>query len=247
MNLVNQGRTAEIFDLGNNKILKLFRKSTNLTAIEEEMTMANIIQDYNLPIPKFFGKMEYDERIGLIYEYITGQTLSFCLLRKPWALFSFAKQMAEIHSMIHKVKLEEIPGPNYQQKYRLEWIINHTDKLTVEAKKITIDFLNQLSEGHSLCHGDMNPNNILLSEQGPVVIDWMSATAGNPAGDVARIIIVLKYSALPSDLPFLFKNNSQNAFIIILCVIYQTLHQNHRDKQGCNKTMGAANCCRKFV
>lgn len=87
----------------------------------------------------------------------------------------------------------------------MEWIINHTDKLTVEAKKITIDFLNQLPEGHSLCHGDMNPNNILLSEQGPVVIDWMSATLGNPAGDVARIIIVLKYSALPSDLPFLLR------------------------------------------
>lgn len=76
IDLINQGRTAEIFSLGDNQILKLFRKSIPLTAIEAEMMITSVIQDYDLPIPKFFGKMEYDERIGLIYEYIKGHCRS---------------------------------------------------------------------------------------------------------------------------------------------------------------------------
>lgn len=127
--------------------------------------------------------------------------------------------MAEIHSTVHKIKIEDIPGPNYRQKYRLQCIINHTDKLTDEIKKIIIDFLNQLPEGYSLCHGDLNFDNILLSEKGPVVIDWMSATSGNPAGDVARTIVLLKHNSLPSNFPITLRIMAK-MFLSFFCDVY---------------------------
>lgn len=219
MELINQGKTAEIFSLGNDRILKLFRKWIPVISIEEEMMMTNLIQNYNLPIPKFFGKIEYNERIGLIYEYIKGQTLSQCTLTKPWALFSYAKKLAEIHSTVHKVKIEDIPGQNYRQKFRLQYIINHTDKLTDEIKKRIIDFLYQLPDGHSLCHGDLNFDNIVFSGKEPVVIDWMSATSGNPAGDVARTIVLLKYNPSPSNFPIILRIIAK-IYLSFFCDIY---------------------------
>jgi aminoglycoside phosphotransferase (APT) family kinase protein len=39
--------------------------------------------------------------------------------------------------------------------------------------------------GDRLVHRDLHPMNVMMTPQGPVVIDWANASAGNPAFDVA--------------------------------------------------------------
>jgi aminoglycoside phosphotransferase (APT) family kinase protein len=45
-------------------------------------------------------------------------------------------------------------------------------------------------EGARLLHLDLHPDNVLLSRQGPVVIDWTNARAGEPAVDVALTWVI---------------------------------------------------------
>ena len=45
-------------------------------------------------------------------------------------------------------------------------------------------------EGRTLLHLDLHPDNVLLSERGPVVIDWTNARAGDPALDVALTWVI---------------------------------------------------------
>lgn len=45
-------------------------------------------------------------------------------------------------------------------------------------------------EDARLLHGDFHPANVLLSPQGPVVIDWTNAHAGEPAFDVALTWVI---------------------------------------------------------
>jgi aminoglycoside phosphotransferase (APT) family kinase protein len=45
-------------------------------------------------------------------------------------------------------------------------------------------------EGHRLIHVDFHPDNVLLSERGPVVIDWANARSGRPAFDVAMTWVI---------------------------------------------------------
>ena len=33
-----------------------------------------------------------------------------------------------------------------------------------------------------VCHGDYNPSNIIMSENGPYILDWSHATQGNGLG-----------------------------------------------------------------
>ena len=60
--------------------------------------------------------------------------------------------------------------------------------------------LAQLPMGQQLCHGDLHPANILVTVDGPVIIDWVDVTAGNPCADVARTALLLRHSALPAEL-----------------------------------------------
>jgi aminoglycoside phosphotransferase (APT) family kinase protein len=45
-------------------------------------------------------------------------------------------------------------------------------------------------EGEQLLHLDLHPDNVLLTERGPVVIDWTNARPGDPALDVALTWVI---------------------------------------------------------
>jgi aminoglycoside phosphotransferase (APT) family kinase protein len=58
--------------------------------------------------------------------------------------------------------------------------------------------LETLPDGSQMCHGDFHPGNVILTEFGPVVIDWMMATRGHPAADIARTRLLILFEDLPS-------------------------------------------------
>ena len=42
-----------------------------------------------------------------------------------------------------------------------------------------------------LCHGDLHPSNVILSPDGPVIVDWYDASRGDAVADVARSCLML--------------------------------------------------------
>ena len=89
--------------------------------------------------------------------------------------------------------LERISGPTMAgDLLRRPWrIARHAATLaTLHARLHEIPF-----EGERLLHLDLHPENVLLSPAGPVVIDWTTARAGDPAVDVAMTWVILATSA----------------------------------------------------
>jgi aminoglycoside phosphotransferase (APT) family kinase protein len=46
-------------------------------------------------------------------------------------------------------------------------------------------------------HGDLHPDNVILSPSGPVLIDWTNACAGDRGADLAQTWIILQHLGLP--------------------------------------------------
>jgi aminoglycoside phosphotransferase (APT) family kinase protein len=57
--------------------------------------------------------------------------------------------------------------------------------------------LADLKDGNSLCHFDYHPDQVLISTNGLVVLDWITAIQGNPAADVARSMVLLRFGQAP--------------------------------------------------
>ncbi len=51
-----------------------------------------------------------------------------------------------------------------------------------------------LGEGDRVMHLDLHPGNIMLTADGPVVIDWSNGAAGPPGADVAMAALIMRTS-----------------------------------------------------
>ncbi len=70
--------------------------------------------------------------------------------------------------------------------------------LPAPTKETVLKVLGQLPEGSAVCHGDLHPDQIIMSLRGPIIIDWIDATQGNPLADVARTSLILQTGKVPS-------------------------------------------------
>jgi aminoglycoside phosphotransferase (APT) family kinase protein len=194
MNLINRGRTAEIFHLGGGRVVKLFHAGYPSQGIAKESRIAMALEGCGLPVPRCFGQTQCEGRSGLVYEYIEGCSLLQLLVKHPWRVWKFARAMALLHLQIHRA-----PVPAHSLPAQRDRLAEAIDRLT-DRPDLQIKLhqrLMRLPAGDRHCHGDFHPDNILCAAQGLVAVDWMNAAYGHPASDVARTLILLKYATLP--------------------------------------------------
>jgi aminoglycoside phosphotransferase (APT) family kinase protein len=53
-----------------------------------------------------------------------------------------------------------------------------------------LEKLAALPEGHSLCHGDFHPFNVVGPLESPTLLDWLDACSGPPTADVCRTFVL---------------------------------------------------------
>jgi uncharacterized protein (TIGR02172 family) len=191
--LIGQGRTAEIFQWGEDKVLKLFRPGISKEIIENEYRVSSDINKIAKSTPKAYEFIEIENRIGIIYERIFGVSMMKLTAAKPWSAKIEAERLAETHKSIQQEVDFQLP------KYKdiLKRNIEKTKLLSEDTKIKLYKYMENLRDGNKLCHGDLHPDNILIAEGKLVVIDWMTATQGDPLADVARTSVILKYSNAP--------------------------------------------------
>jgi hypothetical protein len=77
----------------------------------------------------------------------------------------------------------------------LEYSICHAPHLSAKLRDKALTLLKGLPDGSNVCHGDYHPGNVLLTRQGPMAIDWMTAKSGNRWADVSRTRLLLSIGA----------------------------------------------------
>jgi aminoglycoside phosphotransferase (APT) family kinase protein len=92
--------------------------------------------------------------------------------------------------------LERVDGPTMLADLRRRpWRLSRHAALLAELHKrlheiVAPQGVPNTGKGDRLLHLDLHPDNVLLSPEGPVVIDWTNARRGDPALDVALTWVI---------------------------------------------------------
>jgi hypothetical protein len=195
--LVGQGRTAAVYPCGPGRVVKLFRDGWAPPAAAAEARAGALAHRAGAGAPRVDALVQVDGRLGILYQRIEGPSMLAALCRRPWTLPRLAAQFAALQATMHRRAAPGLPG----YRARLERQIRRAPALGDALKERALAALAALPEGDRLCHGDFHPDNVVLTAQGPVVIDWLNAAAGHPLADVARSRYLLTRAALPPGTP----------------------------------------------
>ena len=177
------GRTAEIYAWGEKQVVKLYHPWVGMADAETERRHASAAYSLGLPVPAVGDIVRQDGRIGLVLERIEGPSMMNMLEREPDSLETFAHQLAELHIALHqRTPPAELP----LQADRLEHRIARSQLLSPADRDAALAALSRMPRDERLCHGDFHPGNIIQTTRGWIIIDWIDATRGRPAADIAR-------------------------------------------------------------
>ncbi len=191
--LIGHGRTAEMYAWGDGQVVKLFRFRCPLPWVEREARATRTAHEAGVPSPAVGEIVEVDGRPGIVFERVEGPCMLEALGARPWQLGGLAHLLADLHAAMHDLEGPRLPS----QHRRLADRIQRAAPLQPSQRDAALEALRQLPEGNAICHGDFHPDNVILSPDGPIVIDWPDATAGHPLGDVARTLLLLEVGTPP--------------------------------------------------
>lgn len=182
---LGEGAGSEAYAWGDGRIVKLFTRGTDPSVVEYEAWATNIAHQAGAPAPAVFGVVEVDGRLGIIFPRYEGETLLSMAVRGSIDPGETGAIMARLQHSLH--------AGQYRTPLRTfrSWALSTISELRQRGLAATVldtvsEVLLRLPEGGTLCHGDLHPGNILMTADGPVIIDWISALNADPLVDVAR-------------------------------------------------------------
>jgi aminoglycoside phosphotransferase (APT) family kinase protein len=219
-----QGRTAAVYAWPGDQIVKLFFDWVGPDAVVREAEISRVVHASGLPVPAVGELVQGGGRTGIVYARLHGQSMLTELMRRPWTLRRHAWRLAELHGTIHAVTLPDhavsvIP----HQVDALAHKIEHASPLAAAQRGQLLTALRAMPVDARLCHGDFHPDNVILTDGGPVIIDWIDATRGCPAADVARTSVILRAASATSQVGNPFMRAFARAFHATYLAHYRRL------------------------
>lgn len=181
------GRTAEVYAVGDSHVLKLLKPGFEVDLLEKEAARTEAVGRLGIRVPAVFGRVEVDGRTGVLFERIDGSSMLDVIFAQPARYEKHALQLAELHAEVLRTSGDgDLPTVKDALAERID-----RSGLPVASRVAAKDALLLLPDGSSVLHGDFHPGNVLLTQEGPVTIDWADASLGAPAADVARSLLLL--------------------------------------------------------
>lgn len=188
LTLIAQGGEADLYDIGDGKILRLSRKPTPQTA-EMEQQLFQLLEENGINVPHLYETLEVNGMPGKVMQKISGQSLLDHIVRHPLMRGDEMKKFVSLQLRLAKVKCGDCA-------YSLEDVYHHIlsgePQVSGEVREFVQKIWSELPQGDSICHGDFHPGNILFDGRKYYLIDWSSAYRGRFVADIAHSYLLMK-------------------------------------------------------
>lgn len=187
-NPIAKRATKIVYEEDDNTI-KLFNEGYSKADIfNEALNHARVEEGTNLNMAKVKEVIRIDNKLGIVYEHIKGETLAELMDRNPEKLDEYLNLFIDIQMEIFANKVPLLNRMDDKFKRR----IGESNVFEENIKYELLQRLEGMKSHVKLCHGDFVPSNVIITENGNhYVIDWSHVTQGNAASDVATTYLQL--------------------------------------------------------
>lgn len=179
-------RTGKTIYKDEDRAVKVFDSDYSKADILNEALNQARIEETGLNIPKILGVNMIDGKWAIVSEFIKGKTMAQLIEENPDKFDEYLEQFVDIQMSIHEMKAPLLTKLKDKMNRKISQAdIDATTRYELHTR------LEGMPKHNKVCHGDFNPSNIIITEDGvPYILDWSHATQGNASADVARTYLL---------------------------------------------------------
>ena len=168
------------------RCVKVFGEGYSKADVLNEALNQARIEEAGVRIPKVLEVGMVDGKWAITSEYIKGKTLARLMEEDPDKKEEYIEMLVELQMGVHLKTCPQL----HKLKDKMSRKIAETD-LDATTRYDLHTRLESMPKHAKICHGDFNPSNIIIAEDGTAyILDWAHATQGNASADVARTYLL---------------------------------------------------------
>ena len=179
-------RTDKTVYRDGDRCLKVFNEDFSKADVLNEALNQARIEETGLNIPKILEVTVIDGKWTIVSEFIKGKTLARLMEENPDKKDEYLSLFVDLQLQMHSKTCKGLT----KLKDKMNRKISETD-LSATVRYDLHTRLEAMPKHNKVCHGDFNPTNIIITDDGtPYILDWSHATQGNASADVARTYLL---------------------------------------------------------
>ena len=168
------------------RAIKVFNAEYSKAEVLNEALNQARVEETGLNIPRVLEVTMIDGKWAIVSEFIKGKTLAQLMEENPEGKREYIELLVDIQMSVHS---KTCPMLN-KLKDKMNRKISATE-LDATTRYDLHTRLEGMPKHNKVCHGDFNPSNIIITEDGtPYILDWSHVTQGNASADVARTYLL---------------------------------------------------------
>ncbi len=179
-------RTGKTVYRDGDNCVKVFDKDYSKADVLNEALNQARVEETGLNIPKIKEVTMIDGKWAIISEFIPGKTLARLMEEEPEKKDEYLALLVDIQLAVQSKECTLLTKLKDKMNRKIS-----ISELDATARYDLHTRLESMPKHKKLCHGDFNPSNIIITEDGtPYILDWSHATQGNASADAARTYLL---------------------------------------------------------
>lgn len=179
-------RTSKTVYRDGDKAIKVFDEGYSKSDVLNEALNQARVEETGLNIPKIHEVTKIDGKWAIVSDFVEGKTLAQLMEENPDKLDEYIELLVDI-----QMEVQSQTSPLLTKlKDKMNRKISEAD-LDATTRYDLHTRLEGMPKHNKVCHGDFNPSNIIIKDDGTFyIIDWSHVTQGNASADVARTYLL---------------------------------------------------------
>ena len=179
-------RKDKILYRDGNRCVKVFSTDYSKSDVLNEALNQARIEEIGLNIPEVLEVTTVDGQWAIVSQFVNGKTMAQLMLENPDKKDEYLNLLVDLQLEIHEKTCPHLNKLKDKLNEKIYWSdLDATTRYDLHTR------LEDMPKHNKVCHGDFNPSNIIITDDGvPYILDWSHATQGNASADVARTYLL---------------------------------------------------------
>ena len=182
LDIIGKGSNGTVYR-DDEQVIKVYSEDADLSVIKREDEASKVMLTMKLPVVIAYDVVKVGNCYGTVFESIVTDSLAHTLRDHPEQFDELSEEYVRLYSDIHHTVANKEQFMFVKDIYR-KYIQDCSDWYEEAELSRLMDLVDGLPDGDVILHGDFHAGNIMMGDDGLLLIDMADVSYGHPVFDL---------------------------------------------------------------